>query len=103
MVFALRLLGYWTLVPWRDEQSYGNRPFHTLRNWPKVQLPEAVGPTILYWMRNQAGFGRCGGEAMSENRYEATPDGSKSDDRLGNKPYGKELAQLHVEMVKLEE
>ncbi|WP_267906308.1 hypothetical protein [Paraburkholderia madseniana] len=40
---------------------------------------------------------------MSENRYEATPDGSKSDDRLGNKPYGKELAQLHVEMVKLEE
>jgi len=44
---------------------------------------------------------------MSENRYEATPDGSKSGNKLGNrlsnKPYGKELAQLHVEMVKLEE
>ncbi|MGF6920599.1 polyphosphate kinase 2 [Paraburkholderia sp. 40] len=40
---------------------------------------------------------------MSDTRNETKVNGSKSGNKLGNKAYQKELARLHVELVKLQE
>ena len=73
------------------------------RHWPKVLLPGAGGAPIVVRRARSSSDENVRGEIMSRVSGDGDTNGTKGRDKLDNKTYLKELARLHVELVKLQE